>query len=60
MTSAGTAQANQDFVPSSGTLTFEDGERTKSVRVDVVQDSVPEGPEDFYLNITGVQLLSPR
>ena len=48
-TEDGTAVAGQDYVSSSGTLTFAPGETVKTVRVDVIGDEDEETSEDFYV-----------
>ncbi|QKJ18603.1 Calx-beta domain-containing protein [Microbacterium hominis] len=51
-TVSGTATANTDYTPASGLLTFEPGETTKTVRVDVLCDSVGEADEELTLALT--------
>lgn len=51
-TGGGTAQAPSDYTPTSGTLTFAPGERTKTVRVAVLGDTVPEADESFIVNLS--------
>jgi parallel beta-helix repeat protein len=51
-TVAGTASAGSDFVMTSGTLTFADGETSKTVNVPLLQDSVFEGFETFSFAIS--------
>jgi hypothetical protein len=53
---SGTATAGVDFVPVQGTLVFNDGESVKSITVPILEDSLVEYPEDFFLvlsNTTG-------
>ncbi|TYP79190.1 Calx-beta domain-containing protein [Paenibacillus methanolicus] len=53
---SGSAAAYDDFVPASQTVTFAEGETSKTVYVDLVDDGVPEDYEGFavYLgNPTG-------
>ncbi|KAL1783722.1 G-protein coupled receptor 98 [Sigmodon hispidus] len=55
-TGSRTAEAGWDFVPTSGELLFEAGERMKSLHVEILDDSLPEGPEEFALAITKLEL----
>jgi chitinase len=48
-TVAGTATANADFTPASGTLSFARGETTKTVTVPVIGDTTPEFDETLKL-----------
>ena len=48
-TANGTATAGADFEAVSGTLSFETGQTTATVRVPVIDDSHNEGEEDFTL-----------
>ena len=63
-TSPGTAHSNEtsnpDYISASSWTIFQDGQIEKSITVTIVDDSDPEGPEYFYVNITGTQLLKPR
>ncbi|XP_058384943.1 adhesion G-protein coupled receptor V1 [Diceros bicornis minor] len=56
-TMSGTAEAGLDFIPASGELLFEAREVAKSVHVEILDDGLPEGPEEFSLVITKVELL---
>ncbi|EPQ10965.1 G-protein coupled receptor 98, partial [Myotis brandtii] len=56
-TVSGTAEAGMDFVPAPGELLFDAREMAKSVQVEILDDSLPEGPEEFSLVITKVELL---
>ena len=47
----GTAEAGVDYVAQSGTLTFEPGERTQYVMVDVIPDTLVEPDETFFVNL---------
>lgn len=51
-TADGTAHAGADYVATSGTLTFEPNERSKTVNVTVNGDSVGEPTETFSLNLS--------
>lgn len=55
-TGSRTAEAGWDFAPISGELLFEARERTKSLHIEILDDSLPEGPEEFILAITRVDL----
>ncbi len=69
-TFSNTAQDNADFTPTTGTVTFEDGETRKTIEVPIVDDSDAEGSETFNLTIdsaradtdsdTEVSLGAPR
>ncbi|XP_035235780.1 adhesion G-protein coupled receptor V1 isoform X2 [Anguilla anguilla] len=52
------AVADSDFAPTVGRLLFEPSVAARGVSVEILDDSVPEGPEEFYLNITQVELLN--
>lgn len=56
-TVSGTAEAGWDFVPAPGELLFEAREMVKSVQIEILDDSLPEGPEEFSLVMTKVELL---
>nr|XP_021553254.1 G-protein coupled receptor 98 [Neomonachus schauinslandi] len=56
-TVSGTAEAGLDFIPAAGELLFEAGEMAKSVHIEIFDDGLPEGPEEFSLVITKVELL---
>ena len=62
-TSDGTATAGSDYTAASGTLTFADGETSKSFTVSTTQDSAVEGDETFVLALSsptgGAALGSP-
>ena len=51
-TSDGTAQAGADYTPTSGTLVFHRGERTKQVAVVVLDDAHDEGSETLTLTLS--------
>jgi subtilisin-like proprotein convertase family protein len=52
-TSDGTAQANSDYTPTSGTLSFAPGVQSQTVVVPVIGDAVVEADESFALNLSG-------
>jgi len=50
---AGAAQAGSDYVNAPGMLTWNDGEMgEKTISVDLIDDTLPEQPEDFFLNLS--------
>ena len=51
-TANGTALAGADYTPTSGTLSFDPGQRTQTVDVPVLADSLVEGPETFTLTLS--------
>ncbi|XP_069912554.1 adhesion G-protein coupled receptor V1 [Oryctolagus cuniculus] len=55
-TRSGTAEAGLDFIPAAGGLLFEAGEVVQSLQVELLDDDRPEGPEEFSLAITKVEL----
>ncbi|XP_032809135.2 adhesion G-protein coupled receptor V1 isoform X2 [Petromyzon marinus] len=58
LTVPGTATEGRDYERLHGDLVFEEGERLKLLGLKILNDEISEGPEDFYLNITQVQLIS--
>jgi hypothetical protein len=52
-TSAFTAAAAVDYTDVSGTLTFAPGETAKTVAVPVINDTMYEGEELFYFDLSG-------
>jgi len=50
-TADGSASAGNDYMPTSGTLTFVDGDVSKPVSVPVIDDAIYEGDETFSLNL---------
>jgi uncharacterized delta-60 repeat protein len=62
-TSNETAVAGEDYVAASGTISFVPGERSKEIRIDLVNDSFFETPERFVIrliNATGGAVLGAR
>ncbi|XP_072520807.1 adhesion G-protein coupled receptor V1 isoform X2 [Salminus brasiliensis] len=53
-----TAVSGLDFEQSSGRLLFNPGDSFRVITLKVLDDSLAEGPEEFYLNITQVQLFN--
>jgi hypothetical protein len=58
-TADGTATAaDNDYLPTSGTLTFAPGQTTETIRVLVNGDSVPNYPEGFSVDLSGASRAS--
>jgi Tol biopolymer transport system component len=51
-TSNGTATAGADYQSTSGALTFAPGETTKSILVPIINDTMDEPSETFFVNLT--------
>ncbi len=49
--SAGSATAGLDYMPTTGTLTINPGETSKTIAVPVLGDTLPEADEHFYLDL---------
>ncbi len=49
---AGTATAGSDFTPVAGTLTFADGETSKTITIPVSRDALLEGNENFVVTLS--------
>ncbi|XP_040011455.1 adhesion G-protein coupled receptor V1 [Xiphias gladius] len=56
-TSGDTAVSGVDFAPASGRLLFTPGQTSQQVTLRIQDESLPEGPEMFFLNITEVELV---
>lgn len=50
--SGGTATLNQDYLPSSGQLTFVPGDQTEQVPINVIDDSLYEGNETVIVTLS--------
>ncbi|KAA2234779.1 cellulase family glycosylhydrolase [Salinarimonas soli] len=50
-TADGTAKAGSDYVAKTGVIHIPNGQNTAHVSVEVIDDHVQEGTEDFYLEI---------
>ena len=63
-TSPGTAlpltSSHPDYHSASGWVLFQKEEIQKSVTITLLDDDIAEGPEHFYVNLTQIQLVSPR
>lgn len=59
-TSGDTAVSGVDFPPASGRLLFTPGQASAQITLHIQDDSLPEGPEMFFLNITEVELAIAR
>ena len=53
-TAPGTATAGTDYNTTSGTLTFNAGETSKTITVQVIGDVVGEANETFFVNLTNL------
>ena len=53
-TTGGTATADVDYVSTYGTLTFGAGETNKTILVPIINDTLPEGLENFTLTLANV------
>jgi hypothetical protein len=61
-TSDDSATAGQDYTPTSGDLTFAPGETTQTIQVPIIDDTVVEGTEDFFVTLSnpvGANLGAP-
>uniref|UniRef100_A0A669EYL3 Adhesion G-protein coupled receptor V1 n=1 Tax=Oreochromis niloticus TaxID=8128 RepID=A0A669EYL3_ORENI len=56
--SSSTALSGLDFAPASGQLLFTPGQKLQQVALRIQDDSLPEGPEVFFVNITAVALVN--
>ncbi|NXK95299.1 GPR98 protein, partial [Formicarius rufipectus] len=52
----GTAEEGMDFTPTVRQLVFEPQEESKMILIEIHDDDFPEGPEDFSVMITEVEL----
>lgn len=53
-TKEGTAKEGNDYIPVKGTIRFLPGEAAKTIRIEIVDDDIPEEDKHFY-----VKLLNP-
>jgi hypothetical protein len=56
---AGTAQAGADFIASTGTLTFQTNEQSKTFTVRLIDDALVEGAENFFIELTNASPAYP-
>ena len=54
-TLSGTASSGSDFQFSSGTVSFANGEQTKTISVPIIPDTVAEGDETFSVKLSNPQ-----
>ncbi|TQV74973.1 hypothetical protein FLL45_08500 [Aliikangiella marina] len=54
-TTDGSATASIDYTFAAGTLSFVDGETEKSFQVEITDDSIYEGDENFVIHLSNVQ-----
>ncbi|NXO67952.1 GPR98 protein, partial [Phainopepla nitens] len=52
----GTAEEGMDFTPTAKEMMFEPEEESKIILIEIHDDDIPEGPENFSLMITEVEL----
>ncbi|XP_041643632.1 adhesion G-protein coupled receptor V1 [Cheilinus undulatus] len=57
-TSGNTAVSGVDFNTASGRILFTPGQTSQQVALQIHDDSLPEGPEMFFLNITEVEVVN--
>ena len=50
-TASGTATQDSDFTDTHGTLTFGAGETNKTILIPIINDTLPEGSENFSLTL---------
>ena len=50
-TASGTAAAGTDFLPTAGTLTFQQGVTARTITVYVLSDAIAEPSETFFVNL---------
>lgn len=53
-TADGSAKADKHYKPTSGTLSFADGELEKWIEIEILNDDIHEDDREFYLNIAAV------
>ncbi|KAK1176563.1 adhesion G-protein coupled receptor V1-like [Acipenser oxyrinchus oxyrinchus] len=56
-TLSSSAVGGSDFTPVTGQLVFGPGEANRPISVEILNDELPEGPEEFFINITRVEIL---
>ncbi len=61
-TSESTALANQHFDTAAGTLTFADGETSKTIEIDIIDNSLDEDNKSFEITLSnpvGINIVNP-
>lgn len=56
-TKNGSALSGLDYTSTSGELLFKPNETMKGLSIEIKNDVLPEGPEDFFVIITEVKLV---
>ncbi|KAG9488005.1 hypothetical protein GDO78_007684 [Eleutherodactylus coqui] len=56
-TKSGSALGDLDYTDTKGQLVFGPNDTMKSISIEIKNDLLPEGPEDFFIIITDVTLL---
>lgn len=51
----GTALSTTDYISTSGTLTFNPGETTQTITLEILNDEHNEAAESFFVNLTNLQ-----
>ncbi|MFO0842679.1 MAG: Calx-beta domain-containing protein [Gemmataceae bacterium] len=51
-TADGTAVTDSDFMAITGTVSFSPGTTSRTIRVPILDDTITEQPESFYLNLS--------
>ncbi|KAJ8006188.1 hypothetical protein DPEC_G00125640 [Dallia pectoralis] len=57
-TAGGVAVSGVDFIRASGRLLFGPNQTAHDITLRIYDDDLPEGPEEFYINVTAVELLN--
>jgi Ca2+-binding RTX toxin-like protein len=47
-----TAKSPEDYTATRGTITFEPGETTKEIEIPIIDDTLKDNPEDFFVNLS--------
>ena len=55
-TEDGTANADSDYKPVKGTLTFHPEDKHQKISIEIVDDDVFEEDEHFYLHMTNLRV----
>lgn len=63
MTQDGSANSEygpaRDYEATEGRLFFGNGQRDQTISINIMNDQIAEGPEDFFVNLTTIELLDP-